>query len=126
MALKPHVFVLLMDAFGEEGFKVINDGVETVSDTTIHDDDDEIVAMIKELLETRIRPAVQEVLAVDYQHSPLIYCSSVCLLRYIRMVEIFSMLGSMQVLEWSEFSLRGVVLAVLLLPSLSKMELKTW
>jgi len=34
-----------------------------VSDTTIHDDDDEIVAMIKELLETRIRPAVQEVSA---------------------------------------------------------------
>lgn len=50
-----------MDAFGEEDFKVISDGVESVSDTTIHDDDDEIVAMIKELLETRIRPAVQEV-----------------------------------------------------------------
>ena len=36
-------------------------GDTTVSDTTIHDDDDEVVAMIKELLETRIRPAVQEV-----------------------------------------------------------------
>jgi len=31
-----------------------------ITDTTILDDDDEIVAMIKELLETRIRPAVQE------------------------------------------------------------------
>jgi hypothetical protein len=30
-----------------------------VSDTTIHEDDNEVVAMIKELLETRIRPAVQ-------------------------------------------------------------------
>ena len=29
-------------------------------DTMILDDDDEVVAMIKELLETRIRPAVQE------------------------------------------------------------------
>jgi len=61
MALKPQIFVLLMDAFGEDGFVVMNEGTETVSDTTIHDDDDEIVAMIKELLETRIRPSVQEV-----------------------------------------------------------------
>jgi Fe-S cluster biogenesis protein NfuA len=31
-----------------------------ITDTTILDDDDEIVAMIKELIEERIRPAVQE------------------------------------------------------------------
>jgi Fe-S cluster biogenesis protein NfuA len=31
-----------------------------ISDTTILEDDDEIVAMIKELIEARIRPAVQE------------------------------------------------------------------
>eukprot|EP00553_Chaetoceros_curvisetus_P004270 CAMPEP_0204628702 /NCGR_PEP_ID=MMETSP0717-20131115/16462_1 /ASSEMBLY_ACC=CAM_ASM_000666 /TAXON_ID=230516 /ORGANISM="Chaetoceros curvisetus" /LENGTH=235 /DNA_ID=CAMNT_0051645413 /DNA_START=200 /DNA_END=907 /DNA_ORIENTATION=+ len=31
-----------------------------VTDTTILEDDDEVVAMIKELLESRIRPAVQE------------------------------------------------------------------
>jgi Fe-S cluster biogenesis protein NfuA len=31
-----------------------------ITDTTIFDTDDEVVAMIKELLETRIRPAVQE------------------------------------------------------------------
>ena len=31
-----------------------------IQDTTILDDDDEVVAMIKELLETRIRPAVQD------------------------------------------------------------------
>ena len=30
------------------------------SDTAINDDDSEVVAMIKELLETRIRPAVME------------------------------------------------------------------
>jgi hypothetical protein len=36
-------------------------GADVVSDTTILEEDDEIVAMIKELLETRIRPAVQEV-----------------------------------------------------------------
>ena len=30
------------------------------SDTAIHEDDSEVVAMIKELLETRIRPAVME------------------------------------------------------------------
>jgi len=31
-----------------------------ITDTTILEDDDEVVAMIKELLESRIRPAVQE------------------------------------------------------------------
>jgi Fe-S cluster biogenesis protein NfuA len=31
-----------------------------ITDTTILEDDDEIVAMIKELIEARIRPAVQE------------------------------------------------------------------
>jgi len=30
------------------------------SDTAINEDDSEVVAMIKELLETRIRPAVME------------------------------------------------------------------
>eukprot|EP00614_Pseudopedinella_elastica_P038930 CAMPEP_0181282412 /NCGR_PEP_ID=MMETSP1097-20121128/14173_1 /TAXON_ID=35684 /ORGANISM="Pseudopedinella elastica, Strain CCMP716" /LENGTH=130 /DNA_ID=CAMNT_0023385411 /DNA_START=25 /DNA_END=419 /DNA_ORIENTATION=- len=50
-----------MDTFAEEDFKVVLDTSEAVvSDTTILEDDGEIVAMIKELLETRIRPAVQE------------------------------------------------------------------
>jgi NFU1 iron-sulfur cluster scaffold homolog, mitochondrial len=63
VGLKPQVFALLMDAFAEKDFQVIFDGDSevSVSDTTILDDDSEIVAMIKELLETRIRPAVQEV-----------------------------------------------------------------
>ncbi|KAF0761060.1 hypothetical protein AaE_003476 [Aphanomyces astaci] len=33
---------------------------DVITDTTILDTDDEVVAMIKELLETRIRPAVQD------------------------------------------------------------------
>ena len=52
--LKPQVFSTLMDCFNE-GVLVVDD-TPVVSDTTILDDDDEIVAMIKELLETRIRP----------------------------------------------------------------------
>ena len=47
-----------MDAYAE-GIEIMTEEPE-ISDTTILDDDDEIVAMIKELLETRIRPAVQE------------------------------------------------------------------
>nr|GEU59181.1 NifU-like protein 4, mitochondrial isoform X1 [Tanacetum cinerariifolium] len=39
----------------------IDDSATSASmDTAIHEDDSEIVAMIKELLETRIRPAVQD------------------------------------------------------------------
>ncbi len=36
------------------------DSASASSNTAIHEDDSEVVAMIKELLETRIRPAVQE------------------------------------------------------------------
>ena len=36
------------------------DTAASTSNTAIHEDDSEVVAMIKELLETRIRPAVQE------------------------------------------------------------------
>ena len=34
--------------------------VAEITDTTIFDDDSEVVALIKEILEARIRPAVQE------------------------------------------------------------------
>merc|ERR1711881_316906 len=37
-----------------------NADVETLTSTEIYDDDDDTVAMIKELLDTRIRPTVQE------------------------------------------------------------------
>ena len=39
---------------------LLNEEMYAASDTAIHEDDTEVVAMIKELLETRIRPSVQE------------------------------------------------------------------
>lgn len=55
---KPHVYGIIMDFFAS-GKPVLNESVGS-SDTTITDEDDEIVSLIKELIETRIRPAVQE------------------------------------------------------------------
>ena len=56
--LKPQIFTKILDFFAE-GKPVIIDN-PMISDTTILDTDDEVVATIKELLETRVRPAVQE------------------------------------------------------------------
>mmetsp|Transcript_10655 Transcript_10655/g.13832 ORF Transcript_10655/g.13832 Transcript_10655/m.13832 type:complete len:282 (+) Transcript_10655:114-959(+) len=56
--LRPQVFSAIMD-FYSEGEPAITDE-PMVTDTTIMDDDSEVVMMIKELLEERIRPAVQE------------------------------------------------------------------
>lgn len=63
--LRPPVFSTIMDFYtsstiGENGYPDVLLSEPVVSDTTILDTDDDIVAMIKELLETRIRPAVQE------------------------------------------------------------------
>lgn len=71
-ALRPIVLDAMMDAYSEAEARG-GDLVEVVagsssgagaggsnSDTAITEEDDEVVAMIKELLETRIRPAVQE------------------------------------------------------------------
>ncbi|GER51224.1 NFU1 iron-sulfur cluster scaffold homolog [Striga asiatica] len=58
--LKPHIFAAIMDFFSS-GQPLILDSTTVASmDTAIHEDDSETVAMIKELLETRIRPAVQD------------------------------------------------------------------
>ena len=58
--LKLDVFSVIMD-FYAEGAPIMSEDAEEVEDNLlIKDDDSEIVAMIKELLETRIRPAVQE------------------------------------------------------------------
>ncbi|PNW74926.1 hypothetical protein CHLRE_12g504150v5 [Chlamydomonas reinhardtii] len=58
--LKPDVFAAIME-FYASGEALISDAdALAASDTAIHPDDSEVVAMIKELLETRIRPAVQE------------------------------------------------------------------
>ncbi len=58
--IKPEVFATVMDFFSS-GLPVINEEAEANSpDTQVQEDDDEVVAMIKELLDTRIRPTVQE------------------------------------------------------------------
>ena len=58
--LKPMIFSRILD-FYAEGLPVIVSGDDNgVTDTTIFDDDSEVVAMIKELLETKIRPNVQD------------------------------------------------------------------
>ncbi|XP_056635621.1 NFU1 iron-sulfur cluster scaffold homolog, mitochondrial-like [Diorhabda sublineata] len=56
--LKPEIFATIMDFFAS-GLPVLNEA-EPNQDTQIKDDDDETVQMIKELLDTRIRPTVQE------------------------------------------------------------------
>ena len=61
-ALKPVILDAIMDAYAEEeakGTPLIAD-VAPAADTQVLPEDDEVTAMIKELLETRIRPAVQE------------------------------------------------------------------
>jgi len=57
--MRPEIFSVLMDFFENPDNKVLLEKA-LITDTTILDDDDEIVAMIKELIEDRIRPAVQE------------------------------------------------------------------
>ncbi|KAM7302662.1 NFU1 iron-sulfur cluster scaffold homolog, mitochondrial [Ixodes scapularis] len=59
--LKPHLYAAIMDFF-TTGLPVVNeDGTEPVAeDTRPKEDDSETVLMIKELIETRIRPTVQE------------------------------------------------------------------
>lgn len=61
--LKPIILDAIMDAFNEmetKGTPIIIETEPKPTDTQIQPEDDEVVAMIKELLETRIRPAVQE------------------------------------------------------------------
>ncbi|KAL7578118.1 hypothetical protein ACA910_012567 [Epithemia clementina (nom. ined.)] len=56
--LNPELFEVIMN-WAEGGKPALMDKPD-ITDTTILDDDDEVVAMIKELIEARIRPAVQE------------------------------------------------------------------
>ncbi|WWC71444.1 uncharacterized protein I206_105400 [Kwoniella pini CBS 10737] len=61
--LKPEIFAILMEHFssGQSLFKEgSNDDSAQAEDTKILESDSEIVGMIKELLETRVRPAIQE------------------------------------------------------------------
>jgi Fe-S cluster biogenesis protein NfuA len=56
--LKPEIFAVIMDFFAS-GLPIVSE-FKPNADTEIHEDDDETVAMIKELLDSRIRPTVQE------------------------------------------------------------------
>lgn len=56
--IKPDIYGTIMDFFSS-GLPIITDE-QPPSDTAIDPDDDETVLMIKELLDTRIRPTVQE------------------------------------------------------------------
>ena len=56
--MRPQLFEVIMN--WADGGKPALEDQPTITDTTILDDDDEVVAMIKELIEARIRPAVQE------------------------------------------------------------------
>ncbi|KAM3401055.1 hypothetical protein ACQJBY_005701 [Aegilops geniculata] len=58
--LKPEVFAAIMDFYSSGQPIFLDSNTAAAMDTAIHEDDSEIVAMIKELLETRIRPAVQD------------------------------------------------------------------
>ncbi|KIW51025.1 hypothetical protein PV05_09784 [Exophiala xenobiotica] len=67
--IKPEVFSLITEAItsGEPLVNTVDKGTSTEGQEGVgedslaaNDDDDEVVAMIKELLETRIRPAIQE------------------------------------------------------------------
>nr|CAG4652010.1 EOG090X0A0R [Triops cancriformis] len=57
--LKPEIYATLMDFFAS-GAPVVSENAQPNAETTINDDDDETVQLIKELLDTRIRPTVQE------------------------------------------------------------------
>ncbi|XP_076006755.1 NFU1 iron-sulfur cluster scaffold homolog, mitochondrial [Genypterus blacodes] len=57
--IKPDVFAAIMDFF-TTGLPVVSEDSQPSADTAPSEDDDEVVAMIKELLDTRIRPTVQE------------------------------------------------------------------
>jgi len=61
LVLRPQVFAVITDFYssGEPIVAAANEG-PIDRNAQINDDDDEVVAMIKELIYTRIRPAVQE------------------------------------------------------------------
>merc|ERR1711920_30625 len=60
LTLKPQIFASIMD-FYATGDPVLAEGGDAAVDSlVITDDDSEVVQMIKELLEMRIRPSVQE------------------------------------------------------------------
>lgn len=59
LAIKPQVFAAITE-FYDSGKPLINDAATPPKDTDILPEDSETVAMIKEIIETRIRPSIQE------------------------------------------------------------------
>lgn len=57
--LKPEIYAAIMDHFASNK-PLFTDDSASPSDTAINDNDSEVIQMIKELLETRIKPAVAE------------------------------------------------------------------
>lgn len=57
--LKPEIFSVLTE-YLTSGTPIFVEGTKLSDDMTINDEDDEIVSMIKELIFTRIRPAIQD------------------------------------------------------------------
>jgi len=57
--MKPEIYATIMDFFAS-GLPIVHEDAVPSTDTEIYDDDSDTVAMIKELLDTRIRPTVQE------------------------------------------------------------------
>ncbi|KAG0369902.1 scaffold protein Nfu/NifU N terminal-domain-containing protein [Gamsiella multidivaricata] len=61
--MKPDIYSAIMDFFAS-GQPIISEGADgenaAHNDTMIHEDDSETVQMIKELLDTRIRPSIQD------------------------------------------------------------------
>jgi Fe-S cluster biogenesis protein NfuA len=57
--LKPEIFSILTEHL-TAGLPVVVEGTEAAQDTMPSEEDDEVVSMIKELIDTRIRPAIQE------------------------------------------------------------------
>lgn len=57
--IKPEVFSLITETL-TSGEPVVTEGTRAAEDTQFVEGDSEVVGMIKELLDTRIRPAIQE------------------------------------------------------------------
>lgn len=58
--MKPDIFACIMDFFSSNQPVLLDEAVVTSDSTAINADDDETTIMIKELLDTRIRPTVME------------------------------------------------------------------
>lgn len=61
LVLKPEVFSILTEHFASGGPVLSDEATAAMAeDTAPNEDDSEVVAMVKELIDTRIRPAIQE------------------------------------------------------------------